>query len=78
MTVWIITLLVAAAVAAIIFTEVKCGRRSKDFFETIGPEIEALNKSVARKYRAKYGRDPTGQFKPIKRPPGPRRGWFRK
>lgn len=59
---WIITLVLAAIVAYIVFVERRCGRRHDNFLETITPEIDALNNSVLRKYRAKYGKDPTLQF----------------
>lgn len=78
MTVWFITLLLAVLVLFIIYAEVRHGRRSKDFLEAIGPEIDALNKSVRRKYRAKHGRDPTAPFTLMEPDPPKRRGWFRK
>lgn len=65
MTTWIITGLLIVVIARVVYAEVKHGRRTKDFLENISPEIEALNNSVARKYRAKFGKDPTLQFPTI-------------
>lgn len=62
MTTWIITGLLVAIIARVVYAEIRHGRRTKNFLEHISPEIEALNDSVTRKYRAKYGKDPTLQF----------------
>ena len=61
MTTWIITGVLALLVGLIVYAEIRCGRRTKHFLEAISPEIDALNSSVLRKYRAKYGKDPTLQ-----------------
>jgi hypothetical protein len=62
MTTWIITGALAFIVVLIVYAEVRCGRRTKNFLDTLAPEIDALNDSVLRKYRAKYGKDPTLQY----------------
>lgn len=75
MTAWAFTIILAVIVALIVRAEIRCGRRSKDFMNTVMPEIDALKKSAVRKYQAKYGRAPTEPL-PVVEPP--RRGLFRK
>lgn len=65
MLTWIITGILVLFVGLIIYAEIRCGRRAKDFLETISPEIEALNDSVLRKYRAIHGKDPTMPFRVV-------------
>lgn len=62
MTSWIITGLLAVVIAWIIYTEVRCGRRSKAFLAKANEEINALGRSATIAYRAKFGRDPTAPF----------------
>lgn len=62
MTTWIMTGLLALIIVMIIYAEVRHGRRTKHFLAEISPEIKALNDSVMRKYREKYGKDPTMPF----------------
>jgi hypothetical protein len=62
MTSWLITALLAVIIAWIIYTEVRCGRRSKAFLAKANEEINALGRSATIAYRAKYGRDPTAPF----------------
>jgi len=75
MMVWIITVILSVLVGCIVWAEVICGRRSKDFLETITPEIDALTKSVVNKYLARHGRYPSGIY-PITQPP-PSLSWRR-
>jgi len=62
MTPWLITAVLAVVIAWIVFTEVKCGRRSENFFIKTNAEIDALRRSAMIAYRAKFGRDPTAPF----------------
>ena len=62
MTAWIITGTLAIIIAMIIYTEVKCGRRSKDFLVKANAEIDTLRHNAMRAYRARFGRDPTAPF----------------
>lgn len=55
---WIFTGVFLVVLAAVIRTEIRCGRRTKDFLVTIGPEIEDLNRRAVAKYRARFGQDP--------------------
>jgi hypothetical protein len=57
---WVITIGLAAVVALVVLTEIRCGRRNKAFHQKIDPEIEKLQASVITKYREKFGREPTG------------------
>lgn len=62
MTPWLITIILAVVIAWIVYTEVKCGRRSKAFLAQANKEINALGRSATIAYRAKFGRDPTAPF----------------
>jgi hypothetical protein len=62
MTPWIITGLLAVIVAWIIYTEMKCGRKSKAFLAQANKEIDTLQRNATVAYRAKFGRDPTAPF----------------
>jgi len=59
---WIITGILAAVVALIVWTEMKCGRRNKVFHASLDPEVDALKNSVMAKYRERFGKDPTSEF----------------
>lgn len=59
---WIITAALAVFFGWIIFVEVKCGRRSKEFLAKTNEEINTLGRNATRTYRAKFGRDPTAPF----------------
>lgn len=61
-TSWAITILLAVIIAWIIVTEVKYGRRSKDFLSKFNKETNELGRSATIAYRAKFGRDPTAPF----------------
>ena len=80
MTVWLITGVLAIIVAMIVRAEVRCGRRTKDFFEVIAPEIDKLKSDSLARYRAKFGRDPTDRFALVDTPPDQptRRRWFKR
>ena len=39
--------------------------RAKRYFIHSDPLIDTLHDSALKKYRTKYGKDPTGQFRPI-------------
>ena len=56
---WIFTGIFIITLASIVRTEIRHGRRTKDFLGEIGPEIDALNKRATARYRAKFGRDPS-------------------
>ncbi len=80
MTVWGITIVLGLIVLLIVFKSFKDGRKTKDFLETITPEINQLKDRQIEKYKAKFGRDPTGPFALVDEPPSKphRRHWFRK
>lgn len=80
MTVWLFTLVLAIIVAFIAYKSFRHGRRTKDFLETITPEINRLRDRQIEKYKAKFGREPTGPFVLVNEPPPERqrRRWFRK
>lgn len=59
---WIATAILAFLVGMIVRAEVVCGRKRRDFFDTITPEIDALQSSARQKYRSRFGKDPTEQF----------------
>ena len=65
---WIITGVLALAVARIIWVEVKCGRRFKGALATTNEQIETIKRSATANYRAKFGRDPTGTFEVVEIP----------
>jgi hypothetical protein len=62
MTSWIITAVLALAIAWIIYTEMKCGRRSKSMLAKTNEDINTLRRNATVAYRARYGRDPTAPF----------------
>ena len=68
MTSWIITGILALAIARIIWIEVKCGRRFKGTLAATNAQIETIKRSATESYRAKYGRDPTGTFEIVDLP----------
>jgi hypothetical protein len=80
MTVWGITAILALVVIYIVNAEIRCGRKTKHFLEVITPEIDNLKNDSIAKYRARFGRDPTGTFVLVNQPPttSPARRWFRK
>lgn len=62
MTVWIVTAVLALIVARIVWLEVVCGRKSKEFLARTNEEIATITENAKRSYRAKFGRDPTSPF----------------
>lgn len=59
---WIATGVLAFIVALIVLVEMRCGRRNKVFHAKLDPEVDALRHSVTRKYRERFGKDPTLEF----------------
>ena len=79
MTVWIFTGVLAIVVGFIVYKSFRDGRRTKDFLETITPEINRLRDRQIERYKARFGREPTGPFVLVDEPPPEReRRWFRK
>lgn len=62
MTLFISSLLMLFFFGIIVIAERKCARRSKDFFKKSDAMIAGLAQNAQEKYRAKFGRDPTGKI----------------
>ena len=59
---WLVTVLLAAVVARIVWIEVKFGRKSNIALASTNEQIEAIKLNVTESYRSKFGKDPTAQF----------------
>lgn len=59
---WIMTAVLAMLIGAIVRTEMRCGRKNKEFLAHINEDINALHKQATTSYRARFGRDPTAPF----------------
>lgn len=55
---WIVTFVVVALVGRIVWAEVKCGRRSRDFLSKLNSDITHIHSRASITYRARYGKDP--------------------
>ncbi len=62
MGVWISTAVLIVVFAAIVWTEIRCGRRTKTSHVETNRQIDDLAKTTFTRYREKFGRDPTGSF----------------
>lgn len=62
MVIWVSTVILALVIAAIIRTEVRCGRRAKAKQHDINGQINELAKTTFNRHRDIFGRDPTGTF----------------
>lgn len=62
MGVWISTGVLIMVFAAIVWSEIKCGRRSHVSRKETDRQINALARTTFDRYREKFGRDPTGSF----------------
>lgn len=78
MIVWISTGILVVIILWIVKSQWQFGRRSDDFFAHTGAEIDQLRERAIDKYRAKFGKDPTGSFTLVEQLPSPKRRWFRK
>lgn len=59
---WIITGVLVLFLARIVYLEVICGRKSKEFLRNANEQIHDLRRRATESYRAKFGRDPTAPF----------------
>lgn len=62
MAIWISTILLILVLAAIVRTEIRCGRRSKTKLAETNSQIDALAKTTFERHREVFGRDPTGVY----------------
>jgi hypothetical protein len=53
----------------IVIAERKCSRRSKDFFKKSDAMISDLAQNAQEKYRARFGKDPTGKINTLTETP---------
>lgn len=72
------TLIVSSVIMLLIFggillVERKCSQRSKAFLKKSDEMIADLASSVEQKYRAKFGKDPTGKISTISDSPQKKR-----
>lgn len=62
---WATTVVLALLIVRIVWIEVKCGRKSKDTLASTNEQIETIKRSATERYRAKFGKDPTGAFETV-------------
>jgi hypothetical protein len=66
--VWVITAALALFVVRIVYLEVHCGRRSREFLDRTNAQIDTFKREATVRYREKFGRDPTDTFKAVDMP----------
>lgn len=59
---WVSTFVLAIIITVIVWIEVKYGRKAKDTLASTNEQIESIKRNATERYRAKFGRDPTGTF----------------
>lgn len=62
MAIWLSTVVLILVLAAIIRSEVRCGRKSKVVQHEVNQQINTLAKTTFERHREVFGRDPTGTF----------------
>lgn len=62
MGIWVSTAVLVVVLAAIIRSELRCGRKSKTTQQNVDLQINELAKSTFDRHRDVFGRDPTGTF----------------
>lgn len=62
MAIWISTLVLVIVLAAIVWTEIRSGRRNKIKLEKTSRQIDDLAKTTFDRHRAMFGKDATGTF----------------
>ena len=59
---WASTLILAIVITGIVWIEVRYGRKAKSTLASTNEQIESIKRNATERYRAKFGRDPTGTF----------------
>jgi hypothetical protein len=65
---WSATITLALIIARIMWVEIKCGRKNKSALSSTSEQINSIKQSATERYRAKFGRDPTGTFEQVDLP----------
>jgi hypothetical protein len=65
---WIITAVLGLFIARIVWIEVRFGRVTKTKLMATNAQIEDIKQNVTRRYREKFGKDPTNQYPLVEAP----------
>jgi uncharacterized membrane-anchored protein YhcB (DUF1043 family) len=62
MAIWISTAVLVLVLIAIVFSEIRYGRRSKKLQRRVDEQIDELAQSTYSRHRDLFGKDPTGAY----------------